>query len=275
MSKIINTTTNEEFNKLLAQSKYSPKPELPQNLPRLDMPMERPADKTTLAINKSMQKSVESDMAERVKTLQDQQSGLSSETVKALTQIAKEAPQEFTVSPPEEEEDDSYFYDEQGHKIRNIHNNRKRRKAIESRCSEMDILELIASGSIEQTVPIVPKQSDGKEFIVTYRSLSGRDNLLIQTIMAKNTSSADRLSVWYAIHKISMLRLAASIMKINGRSLPDIKGPDGKPDEQLLLSKFELISNYPIDILMDLDVNYTWFTERVKSLSVVDNITNF
>lgn len=259
--KTINTTANEQFQKLLEQSKYNATPELPKNLPRLDIPMEKPSEKT-LAINQSIKDSIATAMGP----------GLSEATLKGLTQVANEMNKE-SIKPEElkeEEEDDSFWYDERGNKIRNLHNNRKRRKAIEARCLEMDIMELITNGVVEQTVPIAPPK-----FVVTFKSLSGKENLLIQSIIAKETSNTDKISKWYITHKIGMLQLATSIVRINNKAYPTIKGVDGKPSEELLLKKFELISELPIDIIMDLDVNYIWFTERVKSLSVVDNIINF
>jgi hypothetical protein len=93
--------------------------------------------------------------------------------------------------------------------------------------------------------------------------------------MAREVSQPNQISSWYIIGKYSMLRLAVGLMSINGKRLLDIKGPNGKTDEKLLLQKYDFIANYPNDILSDLDINYIWFSERVKELSVADNILNF
>lgn len=256
---------HSEYQTALEKSKKLNQVEIP-SYPRLDAPSQDPK---SAAINQRMRASLENDKV--------QQASLSNETIEGLKKLAEETKkledEELASKTGVSEDDDDYIYDDYGNKIRNLHNNRKRRKAIEARCSEMDIADLLINQYVEQTVPIISEES--RKFVVTFRSLSGHEDLLIKSLMAREAHHANQISSWYMIGKFSMLRLAAGLVKINGRTLQDIKGPDGKPDEKLLLQKFQYIANFPNDILTDLDVNYIWFSERVKELSVADNIINF
>jgi len=254
------TITNQQspYQKLLEQNKTLAKAELP-TMNRPDT-MRHTKQDGSEAINDNLKKMINS------QTQAKKQEPLSEGTIEGLKMVAEDAAKDDLKF----EENDDYIYDDYNNRFRNLHLNRKRRKAIEDRCAEMSITDLLVNGYVEQSVPIVPDK-----FVVTFRSISGKEDLLVKSLMAKEVTSANQMSASYMLGKLSMLNLSCSIMKINGRSLVDIKGADGKPDEKLLQQKFEQIAGYPIDILADLSANYSWFTERVKSLSVADNIINF
>lgn len=256
------TITNQpsQYQKLLEQSKTVAKQELP-TMKKMDT-LRNDKQDTSSAINENIKKVIGS----QIQSLEKKPEGLSEDTIAGLKMVAEDnAKNEVKF-----EEDDDYIYDDYNNRFRNLHLNRKRRKAIEDRCSEMNISDLLVNGYVEQVVPIVPEK-----LVITFRSMSGREDLLVKSMMAKEVTAANQMSASYMIGKLSMLNLACSLVKINGRPLMDIKGADGKPDEKLLQLKFEHIASYPIDLLADFSANYSWFTERVKSLSVADNIINF
>ena len=195
-----------------------------------------------------------------------------------LTVLAKENVAEVTAAElkekmskpdkavvPEPEEDNSFIYDDYGNKIRNIHASRARRKKIESRCKPMDIAELLMQGYVEQRVPLKPGKLE-----VVFRSLSSSDSMFMLSQLEKDKGS--NLLVAY---KIGRMNLTLSLVSINGERYEEIKR-GGKINEEAFNSKYEKICNLPEDIATDLIVNYGWFCERVKELSVDDeSIINF
>ena len=271
-----NTSTDENFKKLIQQTRTEGATiAQPMNFPRLDQPVE-PQDPKSARINQAIGQEIE----KRMKEVTEMRGGLRKETVQGIEELQKFVAEQQQEEKKEETkaergpekfkpENDDWVYDDYGNAIRNMHANTKRRKAIEARCSEMDIAELLINQYVEQNVPISDKVT------VTYRSITGKEDLLIKSIMAKEVHYANQISSAYTVTKWGLLKLATSLTKINGRPFPEIKDAKGKPDEALLLNKLEIICNYPIEFLLDLDINHIWFTERVKALTVSDNIINF
>lgn len=255
------------FSKLLEDAKLTTKVEIP-TMSQASTMRNSPSMATANAINENMKNMMINQPAPL--NVQKQQSPLSEASIAGINKLAEDA--EKIKELEAEETNDDYFYDNYGTKIRNIHLNKKRRKAIEDRCSEMSITELLSNPnqSIEQLVPIVP----GK-FEVLFRSISGKEDLLIKSILSRENQNKNHLSASYVLGKMGLLNVACSVIRINETRFPDIKDSNGKPSEELLLSKFEIVSNYPVDILADISANYFWFTERVKQLTSVDNILNF
>jgi hypothetical protein len=172
-------------------------------------------------------------------------------------------PEKSTI--PEPEEDNSFVYDDYGNKIRNIHASRARRKKIEARCKAMDIAELLMQGYIEQRVPLKPGKLE-----VVFRSLSSADSMFVLSQLEKDKGS--NLLIAY---KIGRMNLALSLVSINGERYEEVKR-GGKINEEAFNSKYEKICNLPEDTATDLVINYGWFCERVKELSVDDeSIINF
>ncbi len=254
------------YSKILEHAKLATKVELP-TMSQADSMRNTPSMVSSNAINENIKNA----MANQAAIQKPQkQSPLSEESIAGINKLAEDA--EKIKELEAEELNDDYFYDNYGTKIRNIHLNKKRRKAIEERCSEMSISDLLSNPdqTLEQIVPIVP----GK-FEVVYKSISGKEDLLIKAILSRENQNKNHLSASYVLGKMGLLNVTCSIVRINDRRFQDIKDSNGKPSEELLLSKFETISNYPVDILADLSANYFWFTERVKQLTSVDNILNF
>lgn len=257
---------DNQYSKILEHAKLATKVDLP-TMNQADPMRNVPSTAAANAINENMKSYL---TAQTANTKPTKQAPLSEESIAGIQRLAEDA--EKIKELEMEDGDDDYFYDGYGSKIRNIHLNKKRRKAIEDRCSDMSITDLLANPdqTIEQLVPMVP----GK-FEVLFKSVSGKEDLLIKSILAKENQAKNQLSASYILGKMGLLNLACSIVRINERRFQDIRDSNGKPSDELLLSKFETVSNYPVDILADLSANYFWFTERVKQLTSVDNILNF
>lgn len=162
-------------------------------------------------------------------------------------------------------EDDTFIMDELNNVIRNQHGNRKRRKNIEKRCSKITIADLIIKKYIEQNVPLIPEKLELK-----YRTVSGLDDEFIKQKISKLQGSKAYIATKYTAYT-----LAASIISINNNPLIECR-ENNKLVEEKLEKKYEQIFEYPVDFIADLAVNYLWFSERVKDLSIDnESIINF
>jgi hypothetical protein len=138
----------------------------------------------------------------------------------------------------------------------NLLNNPKRRKTIEDRIRPMDITEIILHGEVHQVVPIVPGKLE-----VTYRSVSGEEDLAIKRMMFGETGG-DR----YLMDKFTLMQLTLALKSINDDELPTHLGDKGTVDEEKFIKKFEKVIKFPLQLLGDLGVQYLWFDERVRKL---------
>lgn len=146
-----------------------------------------------------------------------------------------------------------------------ILNNKKRRKEIEARCEPMNFEDLLISNEVAQTVPIIP----GK-FEPRYRSLTPEESLFIKKLMSREQTVNDQ----YMLEKYGLLQLTCSITSINGVPLPDHRGKDGTPDEELFQTKLKVITKKSGYIVADLGINYAWFDLRVRRLINPDDLKN-
>lgn len=162
-------------------------------------------------------------------------------------------------------DDEELNYDEFGNRVRDILSNKQRRELIEKRCLPMKLEDLLIYQEVKQVVPIVP----GK-FEPTYRSTSGMEDLFIKRMVGSERGSPQYIADRYAI-----LNLTAGLFAVNGRPLPAHLSADGEPTEDLFNAKLKMLLKFPITVLADLSVNYTWFGKRVQKLLVVDDIKGF
>lgn len=139
----------------------------------------------------------------------------------------------------------------------NLLNNPDRKKKIAARLKPMEITDIILHGEIHQDVPIDPEK-----LIVTYRSVTGEEDLAVKKMMGVE-SGPDR----YLLDKFTLMQLSLAIVSINRQDLPThLK--DGKFDEAKFLVKLEKVLKFPIQFLADLGIQYLWFDERVRDLFV-------
>lgn len=138
----------------------------------------------------------------------------------------------------------------------NLLNNPQRRKEIEGRLVKMDITDIIVYGEIRQDVTIVPDK-----LTVTYRSVSGEEDLAVKQLMF-GEHGGDK----YLLDKYTIMQLSMALVAINGDELPTHLDEKKKWKEELFLRKYEKVIKFPIQFIADLGVQYLWFDERVRRL---------
>ena len=134
------------------------------------------------------------------------------------------------------------------------------RKEIESRCREMDFSDLVLTGRVHQTVPIL----SGK-LQVKYRSLLASENFWIER-RAEGEATTD----WGIRSWMGYARLALSIESINGNEFDPyvIKGED--IDNDLFNKKFKKVMNMGEKLVELLLIHLHWFNDRVDRLYADD-----
>ena len=198
--------------------------------------------------------------------------GLRQETLDQINAVAEA--QDTPEAPPEEgkeeekpaEKDlyDEFDYGALGSAARNLLTDKERREVIEARCEEMDFEDLILNQELRQDVPIK------KGFVPMFRTVSGAEDLFCKRMIGDEEGS-DR----YIMDKFAALSLACGIFALNGTPLPDHLDKDGLVDDELFKKKLAALLKYPIIIVADLSVNYTWFTFRVQKMLALDQVKDF
>lgn len=138
-----------------------------------------------------------------------------------------------------------------------ILNNKKRRKEIEARCTEMSIDDLILKGEVTQTVPILP----GK-FVAVFRSALPEESLFIKKIIAEEAAVSDE----HTLERYGLLQLCCSLVQVNGVKFPDHIDAQGLPDRKMFDEKMKKVMRLSGYIINDLMVNLRWFDIRVRKL---------
>ena len=202
--------------------------------------------------------------------------GLSPETVEQLNAVAAAtaAEQEQTKAAEDEkaidknvgevDEYDDYDYSSLGQVTRNLLSDKKRREAIEARCEDMDFEDLILNQELRQEVKIK------KKFVPIFRTPTGDEDLYTKRKIGEEDGS-DR----YIMDKYAVYGLCCGLYSINDKPLPDHRNAEGKLDDKLFDKKMEILLKYPIVIVADLSVNFTWFTFRVQKLLSLDKVKDF
>lgn len=195
--------------------------------------------------------------------------GLRQETLDQINAVA--SAQDAPAVPPEEgkekEEKDPYDefdYGALGSASRNLLTDKERRQVIESRCEDMDFEDLILNQELRQDVKIK------KGFVPMFRTVSGAEDLYCKRLIGDEEGS-DR----YIMDKFAALSLVCGLYALNGTPLPDHLDGDGRVDDKLFQKKLDALLKYPIIIVADLSVNYTWFTFRVQKMLALDQVKDF
>lgn len=144
-------------------------------------------------------------------------------------------------------------------------NNKKRRKDIESRCSEMSLDDLVLKDEVQQVVPVLP----GK-FEITFRTMSPEESLFVKQYLAKEQAPSES----YALEKFSLCQLACALVAINNVDFPDHRTPDGSPDAELFKVKLKKLMRKSGYVIADLGLNFIWFDIRVRKLLSPDKLGN-
>jgi hypothetical protein len=198
--------------------------------------------------------------------------GITEQTAAQLDAVAKanapDAPVQDTEKLKKEIddiEDELFDFDEMGNRIKNQLANKERRDLIESRCEPMDLMSLLVDREVRQVVPIIP----GK-YYPTFRSCGGDEDLEIKRMIAKEQSSTT-----YVLAKMTIMQLTCGLFALNNKPLPSHLDKDGNFDEVAFKEKLKNLLKYPVQVLADLAVNYTWFDRRVRALISFEAIKDF
>lgn len=152
--------------------------------------------------------------------------------------------------------------------MRDLLNNEEQKKIIEVRLKPLDITDLIVTGRVTQTVPIIL----GK-FEPEFQSYSGEEDLAIKRLIvaeAKSLEPSDR----YLLDKYSLMGLAVSLRSVNKKQIPTHEDNDGNFDDKKFWAKFNIVVKFPFHMLASLAVNWFWFDMRVRRLFVAEQVGN-
>jgi hypothetical protein len=140
----------------------------------------------------------------------------------------------------------------------NLLNNPVRRQEIESRLEPLNIEDILIYGELQQEVPVVPGKTKYK-----FRSTTGEEDLAVKRMMFGETGG-DR----YMLDKFSLMNLALGVVAINNMNLPTHLNDKKRFDESLFEKKYNTLLRFPVQLLADMAVQYTWFDQRVRRLFV-------
>ena len=180
--------------------------------------------------------------------------------LEGMGKILKDEKAKKDEAPSEKELDDEIlgmFDGSSRTEAERILNNRKRKKAIESRCPAMKFEDLLMKDEVQQRVPILPG-----EFEPTFRSMLPEENLFIKRYLAKETSLPES----YILEKYALCQLTCSVVAINGNHLPDHRDEKGELNEPKFEAKLKVMMRKSGYIIADLAINFYWFDLRVRRL---------
>lgn len=196
--------------------------------------------------------------------------GLSEDTIKGLEAISQaNAEEEKGAEKKEKESEDSewddFDFEEFGRASRDLLTDKSRRKAIEDKITDkLDFEGLIINQELRQGVPI------RKGFEPKFRTPGGHEDLFIKRLIGK-VEGSER----YILDYFALMGLVCGLFALNGKPLPSHLNTDGEPDEKLFEEKMQWILRYPIVIITDLSINFSWFTVRVQKLLDIDQVKDF
>lgn len=197
---------------------------------------------------------------------------LSPHTQQQLQQIAAqptETPKKEEPAPAEKEEANIFdVLDIEGmrkNEAERLLDNKKRREEIEARCEPMKFEDLLYKNEVRQRVPIIPEK-----FEPLFRSLTPAESLFVKKLIADEQTVSDQ----YLMEKYSLCLLAAALIDINGKPLPDHLNSDGEVDKVAFQKKLKELLRKSGYIIADLSLNYQWFDFRVRKLISLDGVKN-
>jgi hypothetical protein len=131
------------------------------------------------------------------------------------------------------------------------------REAVEKRCKDIDIAQVIMTGLVEQDIPIVENK-----LVIRVRSLRPRDtDWLLDRSADLSPVLRGTLQVYGS--------MAFQLLSINGTRLPDALKGDGRKrvvDEKKFKKKYEQLLDMNEAFLNILAINLKWFNLRIESL---------
>lgn len=150
---------------------------------------------------------------------------------------------------------------------------RRRKKEIEARCAPISLEDLVTDGEVRQTVPIVPGILEP-----TFKSTTGDEDLFVKK-MASFEDEPDKDGVRrvineelytnrYLMDRFLLMNLTVALYSLNGTKFPSHLDSSLNPSEEAFWFKYKRIRKLPTQILSDLMVNYSWFSERLSKLTL-------
>jgi hypothetical protein len=130
------------------------------------------------------------------------------------------------------------------------------RRKIELRCKDMDFSDLVLTGRVHQTVPIL---SD--KLSVRYKSLLASENFWIER-RAEGEASTD----WGIRSWMGYARLVLSVESINGNDFDHYVTKGDEIDNDLFNKKFKKIMGMGEKLVELLLIHLHWFNDRVDRL---------
>ena len=137
----------------------------------------------------------------------------------------------------------------------NVLNDPDRRKRIEGDLEPMDVTDIIIHGELRQTVPLLDQLS------VDFRTASGEEDLEVKRMMY-----GEKGSDLYMAQKFNTLLLTLSLVGVNDQELPTHLDKDGSFNKELFEAKYKKVLRFPVQILADFCIQFTWFDERVRAM---------
>ena len=158
---------------------------------------------------------------------------------------------------PEEVRSDPLLYRNDGVVYRGTAlDNPKTRKNVEKRCKPMEFGDLILSGRVAQTIPILPGKLEP-----TFQSLIGKEIFWMERSVHIYAASNMAVASW-----MGYARLALAMTELNDNHLGDHLNKDGEVDEEKINEKISRVLDMPERFIDMLLVNFNWFNARVEAL---------
>lgn len=151
-------------------------------------------------------------------------------------------------------------------------NNDDQKKIIEARLSPLDLSDLVISGRVTQTVPIIP----GK-FEPEFQSYGGDEDLIIKRLLGEEMENLKPMNAGmerYITDRYTIMGLTVSMKAVNKHQLPAIYDKDGLWDNELFWKKYKIVAKFNFHMIGSLVVNWFWFDLRVRHLFKAEALGN-
>jgi hypothetical protein len=131
------------------------------------------------------------------------------------------------------------------------------REAIESRCAEIEIGDLILYESVNQRHIIIPGQLE-----VVFRSITASEDLAIKDVIYRTVGSQR-----YILDTLTLMTLCCGLKTFNDAELPDhMEMKDGERffNESRFNEKMKVLKGLSLPVVSLLSVAYIWFDQRIR-----------
>lgn len=134
--------------------------------------------------------------------------------------------------------------------------NKKVRRAVEARCTEMDFGDLVLTGRVSQVVPVLPKK-----LTFEFQSLTGAESYWIESRAQTEATTDWGLRSW-----VVWAQLTLALVSVNGTKFPNHINKDGDVDEKLFNEKRQRVMRLGAKVLDIAVTNMNWFNDRVDRI---------